>query len=305
MSNWLSPIPVLLLTGHLGAGKTTLLNRLLSLPSLSGKKIALIINEFGPLGIDGQLVTPGDHLRYEINRGSLFCICTKTDFVKALREITESVKPDLVLIEATGIAETADIEQFLDEPSLAGRLAIQANLCMVDALNFIKVAAFLKSTGQQVKYADGIVVNKTDLVSPGELGVLTEILTAMNPTARQIQVAYGRISSEFLDGLSHRRCEMPLCGCRDGDLVASSLETDKIIDRERFLEILEGLKGKILRLKGWVHFPQGCSFIEMIHDQVLEKPASGQTSGKTSLSMIAWRVSKEDLDQAISRAIMK
>ena len=138
----MTPIPVILLTGYLGAGKTTLLNHLLAQPEVAEKKLVLIINEFGQLGVDGQLLQPGSYTRYEINKGSLFCICTKVDFIKALQEISRSIHPDLVLIEATGIAQTGDIEAFMSEPVVKDKFAIQANVCVVDALNFIKVVPF-------------------------------------------------------------------------------------------------------------------------------------------------------------------
>ena len=80
-------IDVYILTGYLGAGKTTTLNRLIGAERFAGKKLALIINEFGKMGVDGQLLLPGDYTKYEINKGSIFCICTKTDFLKALDSI--------------------------------------------------------------------------------------------------------------------------------------------------------------------------------------------------------------------------
>jgi G3E family GTPase len=86
------PIPVIIFTGYLGAGKTTSLNTLLNTDWVKSKNIALIINEFGSVGVDGKLVEPGNYAKYEINRGSIFCICTKTDFVKYMTDISENIK---------------------------------------------------------------------------------------------------------------------------------------------------------------------------------------------------------------------
>ncbi|MCE5273144.1 GTP-binding protein, partial [bacterium] len=77
----MSRIPIILLTGYLGAGKTTLLNHLLSRPEIRERNVALIINEFGELGVDGRLVEAGTRPVYELNKGSLFCVCIKTDFL--------------------------------------------------------------------------------------------------------------------------------------------------------------------------------------------------------------------------------
>ncbi len=176
------PIDVWLLTGFLGAGKTTALNYLLRSPVFADRKITLVINEFGKISIDGQLVEPGAYSKYEINKGSLFCICTKTDFLRIFQEI-RLLEPDVVLVEATGIAETSDLEQLLCESVLKGDFHIQANLCIVDGVNFIKTAAFLKAAVSQVRWADGLVINKTDQLSDKEIQQVTGILKELNPSA--------------------------------------------------------------------------------------------------------------------------
>ena len=155
-------IDVYILTGFVGAGKTTMLNHLLQIEPLAAANPALIINEFGKIGVDGALVQQQDLKRYDINKGSIFCICTKTDFLKALTEIAESKCHQSLLIEATGIAETVDIESFLDAPKLKEIYQVKANLCLVDAANFTCVAAFLKPAKTQVQYADALIVNKCD-----------------------------------------------------------------------------------------------------------------------------------------------
>ena len=99
-----TPIDVWLLTGYLGAGKTTMLNNLLGAEMFKGKRVALVINEFGQLGIDGALVRPGEWTKFELNKGSLFCACIKVDTVK-VSGIAFDIKPDVVIIEATGLAK--------------------------------------------------------------------------------------------------------------------------------------------------------------------------------------------------------
>ncbi len=162
-------IPVYLLTGYLGSGKTTLLNHLLSDPQLAGQRIALIVNEFGALGVDGQLVSGADGQVFELSRGSLFCACIRTDFARALEQIADDVQPDLVLAEATGVAATSDLVGFFDMAHGQSRFRVQANVCIVDSLNFTKVLPYLKAASAQVVSADGIVINKSDLMDePGQ-----------------------------------------------------------------------------------------------------------------------------------------
>ena len=136
---------------------------------------ALVINEFGRLGVDGYLVPP-EAQRYEINQGSLFCTCTKAQFVQALTGIAAEGRHRLVLVEATGIAETRNVEGQLAVPQLTEAFRILGTLCVVDAANFVKVAAFLQTVLQQVRQADGIVINKTDCASAGELERLADVL---------------------------------------------------------------------------------------------------------------------------------
>ena len=157
----------------------------------------MIINEFGPLGIDGALVEKRDLTRYEINKGSIFCICTKTDFLKALSEIAESGNHKSLLIEATGIAETCDIESFLDAPHLADSFEIASNLCLVDAVDFTRVAAYLKPATTQVCAADLLIINKCDLVDGTPLITLEKLLKILNPVALQIKTEFGIIDLIF------------------------------------------------------------------------------------------------------------
>ncbi|MCK5845314.1 MAG: hypothetical protein KAG97_11445, partial [Victivallales bacterium] len=102
----MNKIPIVLVSGYLGAGKTTLLSRLLEGGGpLEGKSVAVLVNEFGALPVDGALLPDGDYLLTEINKGSVFCVCLKTDLIRNFEDIARNFKPDLLLMEATGIAE--------------------------------------------------------------------------------------------------------------------------------------------------------------------------------------------------------
>ena len=96
-------IPTIILTGFLGAGKTTLLNRLIDY--YQSTRTVLLINEFGQVGIDGQLLAAGNYQKIELNKGSLFCICVRTDFIDEVERIATEMRPELLIIEATGLAD--------------------------------------------------------------------------------------------------------------------------------------------------------------------------------------------------------
>jgi G3E family GTPase len=293
-------IPVLVLTGYLGAGKTTLLNHLLSLPGIRAKKIALIINEFGPLGIDGKLVAPGDYAKFELNKGSLFCICIKTDFIRTLETIANEVKPDLVIVEATGVADPCDLSQLVDSPHLREVFQIGANVCLADAVGFTQVAAFLRTAKRQVMWADGLVINKSDLVPATDLSALAGILKELNPEAPQITVSFGKISETFLQGLTHRVRLAPIPEAPAAELASASLQTEKPVDEKRFFETIASLKGSLLRLKGTVCFPNRTRFVEVVNGRVTEKdPPAGLP--RTAFTVIGWKIPKDDLVSAFSQ----
>lgn len=291
-----------MLTGYLGAGKTTVLNSLLNSPYLADKKIALVINEFGKMGIDGQLVKPGDYTKYEINKGSIFCICTKTDFIRIFQEIGQQ-RPDAVIIEATGIAETSDIEQLLYDSTLGGAFQIRANLCIVDGQHFIQTAAFLKAAVAQVRWADGLIINKRDLVTEQGLTEVQQVLNGLNPAAEQIVTEFGRIEPDFLKSLTHRRQEGELFDCPPQEIPSIYIKTDSMVDRQRFFGTLESLKDHILRLKGDVCFQDGASFVEIAGGRITERSPLGTFEEKTAFTVIGWKIEKAQLMEAFQQTI--
>ena len=286
----MTPVPIILLTGFLGAGKTTLLNRLLAWPSLRERRVALLVNEFGALGVDGRLVQAGGRALYEINKGSVFCICVKTDFIATLTEIVEGPAPDLLLVEATGVAETRDLEAFLESPGLKGRFEIRANLCVVDAANFLKVLPFLRPARAQVEWADALLVNKTDLAAEGEVQSVCEVLRSLNPRAPICCVERGALEEGFLDTVRHlpRPGEGAVTEPPPG-VFSLTLRPAGPVNRHAFLDLLRSLDREILRFKGQVDFGDGLVFVEKAGNRIEEKPAlEGAT--EAAFVVIAWRV---------------
>ena len=113
------PIDVYLISGFLGAGKTTFLNRLIKVVP-EDVTFLILMNEFGEVGLDGTLVESEDLDMIEISKGSIFCACVKTDFIKALHEIAHTVHPDVMLIETTGVANPTDLDRDLKLPIFGG-----------------------------------------------------------------------------------------------------------------------------------------------------------------------------------------
>ena len=166
-------IKLYVLTGFLGAGKTSLLLHLLS--AMEGRKIGVIQNEFGKLGIDGDILRRDGIAMTEISRGSIFCSCLKLSFVQALAELS---KHDLeyVFVESSGLADPSNIEEILAAvAALAGEVyELRGVICLVDALHFPEQLSDVETVDRQLAHCHLAAVNKTDLVSPDQLRQVLE-----------------------------------------------------------------------------------------------------------------------------------
>jgi G3E family GTPase len=269
-----SQIDVVLITGYLGSGKSTLLNHLLQLPEIKRQRPALIINEFGQEGIDGRLFADAGCPMFEINRGSLFCICTKADLIDALVTIDRADSTDVLLVEATGVAETSDFESLLQEPALGGRFRVKANLCVVDAINFTKVAPFLRAARYQACSADGLIVNKVDCVDQARLTQLKRVLAELNPRASQISAVHGQIDYQFILKLTHQRTEQALAIAQPESIHSASFRSGEPVERSEFLAAAGLLGDRLLRLKGQVLFSDRDvpEYVESIGGNITVKP---------------------------------
>jgi len=176
-------IPVTVLTGYLGAGKTTLLNRILSEPH--GQKYAVIVNEFGEIGIDNDLVVGADEEVFEMNNGCI-CCTVRGDLVRIIDGLMRRKgKFDAIIVETTGLADPAPVAQtfFVDE-SVGRKTRLDAVVTVADAKWLKDRLKDAPEAKNQIAFADVIIVNKTDLVSAAELDEVEGRIRAINPYAR-------------------------------------------------------------------------------------------------------------------------
>jgi G3E family GTPase len=176
-------IPVTVLTGYLGAGKTTLLNRILSEPH--GKKYAVIVNEFGEIGIDNDLVVGADEEVFEMNNGCI-CCTVRGDLVRILDGLMRRKgKFDAIIVETTGLADPAPVAQtfFIDE-NVGRKTKLDAVVTVADAKWLKDRLKDAPEAKNQIAFADVILINKTDLVSADELGDVEARIRGINPFAK-------------------------------------------------------------------------------------------------------------------------
>jgi G3E family GTPase len=178
-------IPVTVLTGYLGAGKTTLLNRILT--EDHGRRYAVIVNEFGEVGIDNDLVVGADEEVFEMNNGCV-CCTVRGDLIRVLSGLMKRQGSkgafDAIIIETTGLADPGPVAQtfFVDE-DVAGRTQLDSVTALVDAKHLPLRLADSKEAAEQIAFADQIILNKTDLVSPAELAQVEAAIRRINPLA--------------------------------------------------------------------------------------------------------------------------
>jgi G3E family GTPase len=176
-------IPVTVLTGYLGAGKTTLLNRILS--ENHGKKYAVIVNEFGEIGIDNDLIIGADEEVFEMNNGCV-CCTVRGDLVRILEGLMKRKgKFDAIILETTGLADPAPVAQtFFVDDDVREKTALDAVVTVADARWLSDRLKDAPEAKNQIAFADVIVLNKIDLVSQAELAEVEGRIRAINPYAK-------------------------------------------------------------------------------------------------------------------------
>ena len=279
-------LPVTLITGFLGSGKTTLLARLLRDPGMN--RAAVIINEFGEVGIDHELVAQSSENMTLLSNGCL-CCTVRTDLQEALRELFvkrragEVIDFERVFVETTGLADPVPVLHTLQTDGLLGaQYRLDCVVTLVDAVNGLANLDRMPEAAKQAALADRIVISKSDIAAPGAVAALDARLASMNAYAARRVAVNGEIEVEFLRNVAPAgararasdwdRWLMPAgdagergrylgervrAGAHDAAISSFCLWFDEPFGWERFaatLQLLTSLRGPdLLRVKGLVH----------------------------------------------------
>jgi G3E family GTPase len=256
--------PVTVLTGYLGAGKTTLLNRILT--ENHGKRYAVIVNEFGEVGIDNDLIVNADEEIFEMNNGCI-CCTVRGDLIRILAGLMRRKGNfDGILVETTGLADPAPVAQtfFVDE-DVRRKTKLDAIVTVADAKHLMSEIGQAHEAQEQLAFADVVLLNKTDLVSGDELATVEARIRQINPYARIHRTAHcdidlgnvlGRdafnldrileIEPEFLNKLADHE--------HDQRIKSLSLTSEQPMEPKRFIpwiqDVTQNFGMDILRMKG-------------------------------------------------------
>ena len=216
-------IPVTLLTGFLGAGKTTLLNYILK--NKHGKRIAIIENEFGDIGIDSDLIIGKNDEIFEMKNGCI-CCSVRSDLIETLNRLMDrQEKFDYVLIEGTGLASPGPVAQaFLLENEITQSLRLDGIVTLIDSKNVWQHLTDIEVTWEQIAFSHILLLNKSDLVSKDELQKLERYVLSINPTAKLFNTQNAEIDLNHL--LNIGGFDLDHAGMSDNDFLDHGLHSD-------------------------------------------------------------------------------
>jgi len=262
-------IPVTVLTGYLGAGKTTLLNRILT--ENHGKRYAVIVNEFGEIGIDNDLVVGADEEVFEMNNGCV-CCTVRGDLIRIMDGLVKRRgKFDAIIVETTGLADPAPVAQtFFVDQDVGEAARLDAVVTVADAKWLSDRLKDAPEAKNQIAFADVILLNKSDLVSPADLDRVEAEIRTINPLAKlhrtqncavPLDAVLERnafdldrildVEPDFLEAGHHHH--------HDSDIRSISAKIEGEVDPDKFMPWISNLTQSqgpdILRCKGIVAFP--------------------------------------------------
>jgi len=300
-----SPIPVTLVSGFLGSGKTTLLNRILN--GDHGHRIAVMVNDFGAINIDSQLIVSAEQNMVSLANGCI-CCTVESDLIEQLHNLLQLHEgpPELILIETSGVSDPARVVHTLGYPRFRKQLAIDAVITLLDAEQFSSLEGDMAQLAMsQLAAADIVIINKTDLASEAQMQQLKE--QWLFPRARAYETQFADIPLELLLGVDHfagRKQAPETVHCASADCVHPTHDHDSLFttfswDSDQLLSLgtlrraLQQLPANIYRAKGFVYLkeaPEQRCTVHLVGTRLEIKKSTAWDERKpgNQLVMIGW-----------------
>lgn len=259
-----------LLTGFLGAGKTTFLANILN--DLSAKKVAVIMNEFGKVGIDGTIIEREGMELVELNRGSIFCSCMQLSFVSALIEMADR-EMDYVFVESSGLADPSNIGEFLEAVKISKGdvYNYRGAICIVDGVNFLDQVEDIETVERQLKFSHLVIISKVDLIDENTLQNIKEKIREINKAADIVESIDGKIDYKFLekDLLESQWVETEdTTNTPENKPKTLTLNFKEPLEKKKLTEFLDIIKKDSYRIKGFFKLEDGWNQVDVVNKTV-------------------------------------
>lgn len=265
------PVKTYFISGFLGSGKTTLLNNILA--ELPDKRVGVIMNEFGQVNIDAELIEYHQDMEIsEINNGSIFCTCLSGSFVKRIVEMSK-LPLDYLLVESSGMARPASIDTILDQVFKLKKDAIvyQGLIVIIDASNYLKLVESVNAVREQVLYSDLIIINKIDLADSSQIEMIKESIYSLNPGVEIVVTEYTKVDNilEHNYYINNYKEHHPLSHCdKDKDIFKTLLKVENKISKEAFVNFIKELSVITFRIKGLIELEDGIVHVDCVADKL-------------------------------------
>ena len=257
--------PITIITGYLGSGKTTLLKKIIN---ESRQKLAIIMNEFGEINIDGKIIKGKNVDILELQGGCVCCSLTG-EFEEAVKEVIQKVKPDAIVVETTGVAEPEAI--VIDVQENIPDVRLDSVVTIVDSDAVIKFPAIGHTGKMQIEIADIILLNKTDLIDKTQLTLVENKIKSINNKATMLKTIKCNVSINYLFGINKKK----FIKKHEKHKIKESFfsfEANKKISREKFEKFVKKMPKDIYRAKGFINTDKGSFLFNYVNGRYeLEK----------------------------------
>lgn len=264
MSN--KPIPVTILAGFLGAGKTTLLNHILT--NANGMRMAVIVNDFGSINVDAELVKSESENMISLENGCICCNLAEGLVVSVMRLLALEERPDHIIVETSGIAEPKEVASNFEDPELQVHAPLNAIVTTIDAENILGLEGPMADLAeQQIQVADIVLLNKIDLVDSDKLNEVKQWCAIQAPFAKLVEIEFANVDLPILFDVPERVTQLTQTedrGCHHHDcsdehcvhdhvnhnFETFSFETEKPLSLQALYPLLQQFSVDAYRMKG-------------------------------------------------------